>query len=204
MHGNNPVNSGTAIETANQGTTVNIILNATQLDDTFNLTCSEYDTCIIDCRKDVCLNIILTCFGKCYVKCKYSDTPICINPSNIGQYILWQSESPTQYPSNYPSNYPTKEPTQYITEMTGSDENNSGGDSTSTSAASGTTTDSSENNSNNNDNDSSVSSNDSDIIAIVIIMSLTLIIVVAIVIFASVKIVRLITDQKQQILQISE
>ena len=211
INGISPINDKTVIETANQGTRIDIILNGTQFPDTFNVTCSEYDTCIIDCRNNVCFNMILDCQGKCYVKCLYSDTPICINPSNYGQYSLWQSsQTPSVFPTQYPTITTTSTNKMTTTSATTTSAATTSAIPTTTTLTTkrlttriagettGSNTDSSQNNGANNETDDD-DDNDDDIVAIVIIVSVTLIIVVITLVFAGIKVVSLITQGSARI-----
>ena len=83
--------------------------------DTYNITCSNDDKCIIDCLSSTsCTNMFLTCNCICYLNCgNYSDSLGNDCPSTIygTWYPLTPTSNPTIIPSVSPSDLPLMIPT---------------------------------------------------------------------------------------------
>ena len=82
-----------------------------------NVYCSIDNVCYIKCQsQSACSNMLLHCFGTCYVRCNQSNGSVdCPVASSSTTYFIWQTESPTSQPSEIPTNSPTDVPTNLPT-----------------------------------------------------------------------------------------
>ena len=88
-------------------------------DNSYSVTCSSGDECFIYCRSNTsCANMILECYGTCYINCK-NYTKSSNQCPNIDYGVVngstpTQSSTaiPTEFPTTLPSDIPTMNPTQ--------------------------------------------------------------------------------------------
>ena len=100
------------------GVDMDIYFNGKNSGTDVTLTCSEGDICNIECGNNACnhTETVLTCNGKCFVKCHPDNSSNCVNIALSTSPTISPSPAPTMNPTvpptNSPSMYPTISPTQ--------------------------------------------------------------------------------------------